>query len=99
MSSFTNPLCVAGECHAGFGCAHRGPKGEMCHFEVEKKLCSFLDKPWRQELTIDSLLEDVGQRLIGYSEPQPELTAERLAETFKPGGIVPVYDYGSKDKD
>lgn len=75
----TNPLCTARECKTPFGCSHRGPQGQMCHFEAEKKLAEFLDLEWRQDMTLDDLLTHVRVRLTGVVK-----TTHRLEEIEVP---------------
>lgn len=56
-----NPLCVDSRCFQT--CAHRGPKGELCYFEVEQKLCDILNLTWIPSLDLDNLLSIVRDRL------------------------------------
>lgn len=83
----TNPLCTQPECRTAFGCAHRGPQGQMCHFEVEKRLCDFLDLEWSQDTKLDALIELMRTRFVATNAPldaPPEDLAAQIAARWIP---------------
>ena len=79
---FKNALCADPDCNPV--CAHRGPRGEFCHFETEKELCSILGMPWLPGITLSSLLAEVRKRLSVEAEADPSDLTVRLAERMKP---------------
>ena len=76
---FKNTLCTREDCIESSDCRHRGPKGEYCFYDVEKKLCTLLGKKWEQNLNLDDLLREVER----YFENETQLTS-RLAERMQP---------------
>lgn len=69
--SFLNSLCTDPGCRGWGRCTHLGPRGEHCYFYVEKALCDILGKDWKPELTLDSLLAEVRDRLQTLKPPGP----------------------------
>ena len=76
---FRNTLCVDAACEKG--CAHLGPQGRHCFFEVEKHLCSALGIPWHQGLRLEDLCRQVAQRLNTHD---PEELLSRITERMAP---------------
>lgn len=77
---FKNSLCTDSACNPD--CAHRGPRGQYCHFDVEKELCDILGFPWEPKLELEDLLRRVRTRLEaaeGTSVNLVEKIAERMA--------------------
>lgn len=75
--SFLNSLCTDPGCRGWGRCTHLGPRGEHCYFYVEKALCDILGKDWKPELTMDSLLAEVRDKL----NTTPYSRAIKKAET------------------
>lgn len=78
---FKNTLCTDPLCNPD--CAHRGPRGQYCHFDVEKELCEILGTPWEPRLAADDLLRQVRTRLY-ESEGTSEHLVGKIAERMKP---------------
>ncbi len=78
---YRNTLCTDPDCKQD--CAHRGPTGQYCYFEVEKKLCQLLGKTWLPAITVEECIADL-ERLL---ERDSNLTS-RLAERMQPLKVV-----------
>ena len=65
----SNPLCTSEECKTSFGCAHRGPHGQMCWFDHEKALAELVGVEWEQRLTFAQLLTMVQGKLDALPNP------------------------------
>ena len=82
---FINSLCTLPECARRRSCAHLGPVGEHCFFEVEKELCEMLNLQWKPEITLKNLLNEVRFRL--GDKPLPD----EIPAQFQPlNSIVPA---------
>lgn len=82
---FINSLCTLPECAKRRSCAHLGPVGEHCFFEVEKELCELLNIQWKPDINIRNLLNEVRFRLSDKSLP------DEIPAQFQPlNSIVPA---------
>ena len=83
--TYKNTLCTDPECT--HDCGHRGPKGQYCYFEVEKKLCQLLAKTWLPTITLDELIYEVEKCMVREND-----LTDRIAERMKPEPLRVVND-------
>lgn len=79
MSHSSNPLCTLEECTHGFGCGHRGPRGQACFFDHEKQLCELLHVQWAQHVTFEQLCDMLRSKLDAAPLEPPEGMMEKLS--------------------